>query len=69
VSGVSRDEYEEGGTAMSYVVEVIDPPDNALARPMKFKLGPFATRPEAEKMAKRAQETNSRATTRIVECD
>ncbi|MDQ6603663.1 MAG: hypothetical protein M3176_11610 [Chloroflexota bacterium] len=54
---------------MSYVVEVIDPPDNALARPMRFHLGPFATRDEAEKMAKRAEATNSRATTRIVERD
>jgi hypothetical protein len=54
---------------MSYIVEVIDPPDNALARPMRFKLGPFATREEAERMALRAKETNSRATTQIVERD
>ena len=54
---------------MSYLVEVIDPPDNTLARPVKFKLGPYATRDEAEKMAKRAEATNSRATTRIVERD
>jgi hypothetical protein len=54
---------------MSYIVEVIDPPDNALARPMHFKLGPFSSRDEAEKMAMRARQTNSRATTRIVERD
>lgn len=54
---------------MSYLVEVIDPPDNALARPVRFKLGPYATRAEAEKMAKRAEATNSRATTSIIERD
>lgn len=52
---------------MTFVVEVIDPPEYALARPLKFRLGPFATKEEAEKMALRARETNSRATTRIVE--
>lgn len=54
---------------MSYLVEVTDPPDSALARPFRFKLGPYATRQEAEKMAQRAKETNNRAQTRIVEQD
>ena len=57
------------GDEMSYLVEVTDPPDSALARPFRFKLGPYATRQEAEKMAQRAKETNNRAQTRIVERD
>lgn len=52
---------------MTYIVEVVDPPENSLTRPLRFRLGPFDSRDEAEKMALRAKETNSRAETRIVE--
>jgi hypothetical protein len=54
---------------MTYIVQVVDPPDNPLARPLAFRLGPFATREEAERMALRAKATNSRAMTQIVERD
>lgn len=52
---------------MSYVVEVIDPPSHPLERPLRFRLGPYTTKDEAEEMARRAKATNSRAQTRIVE--
>lgn len=52
---------------MTYLVEVLDPPDHPLARPLTFRLGPFQTREEAERMALRAKATNARATTRVVE--
>jgi hypothetical protein len=52
---------------MSYLVEVTDPPTHPLERPLRFRLGPFTSREEAERMAQRAQETNSRTETRIVE--
>lgn len=57
----------EGVTQMSYVVEVVDPPSHPLERPLRFRLGPYKTKDEAEEMARRAKETNGRAQTRIVE--
>jgi hypothetical protein len=52
---------------MQYAVEVIDPPYHPLGHPIRFMLGPFPTREEAERMARRARETNGGTETRVVE--
>jgi hypothetical protein len=55
------------GEETRYAVEVVDPPYHPLAQPFRFTLGPFATRAEAERMARRARETNGGTETRVVE--
>ncbi len=50
-----------------YAVEVVDPPYHPLAQPLRFTLGPFATRAEAERIARRARETNGGTQARVVE--
>jgi hypothetical protein len=52
---------------MQYTVEVIDPPHHPLAQPFRFTLGPYPTLAEAERMARRARETNGGTETRVVE--
>jgi hypothetical protein len=61
------DSLTANGTQMQYAVEVIDPPYHPLAQPFRFTLGPYPTRAEAERMARRARETNGGTETRVVE--
>jgi hypothetical protein len=51
---------------LAYMVEVEDPPHHPLERPMHFRLGPFASRAEAERIAARARDTETGSHTRIV---
>ena len=55
-----------GGRAR-YAVEVVDPPYHPLGHPVRFTLGPFPTREEAERMARRARDTSDGTETRVVE--
>jgi hypothetical protein len=50
-----------------YAVEVVDPPYHPLAQPVCFTLGPSATREEAERIARRARDTNGGTRTCVVE--
>lgn len=52
---------------MTYYVEVVDPPEGGMSKPLRFKLGPFSTRDAAEEMAQRARATNSRSVAKIIE--
>lgn len=55
------------GERTQFAVEVIDPPYHPLAQPFRFILGPYPTRAEAERIARRARETNGGTETRVVE--
>lgn len=50
-----------------YFVDVVDPPNSVLARPLQFRLGPYAQRDQAEAIAARARATNDGTETQIVE--
>jgi len=52
-----------------FIVQVHDPPDNPMSRPLEFRLGPFADREQAEAMAARAVETQGGTTVEVIETE
>lgn len=52
-----------------YFVHVVDSPNSVLARPLRFRLGPYARRDQAEAIATRARVTNDGTETEIIETD